>query len=128
MVTRGGRHYPLTVRLLALILLLAFRVVAPANAEEKLPRTWVEISVFCQCCEPPWGRSGTEASIRPWFERNGVQVFGYRTEARTVCAACSCPSTPKQLIRIRDEDAPKVRTLLTSTPSATQRVLPNVLK
>jgi hypothetical protein len=116
------------VPLLVLALLLATCLVAPVNAEEKLPRTWVEISVFCQCCEPPWGRSGTEASIRPWFERHGVQVFGYRTEARTVCAACSCPSTPKQLIRIRDQDAPKVKALLTSAPSATQRVLPSVLK
>ena len=116
------------MRTLALALLLATCLVAPAHAEEKLPRTWVEISVFCQCCEPPWGRSGTEASIRPWFERHGVQVFGYRTEARTVCAACSCPSTPKQLIRIRDGDAPKVKALLTSAPSATQRVLPSVIK
>ena len=116
------------MRLLALALLLATCPVAPVNAEQKLPRTWVEISVFCQCCEPPWGRSGTEASIRPWFVRHGVQVFGYRTEARTVCAACSCPSTPKQLIRIRDGDAPKVKALLTSAPSATQRVLPSVIK
>jgi len=115
------------MRLLALALLLSC-VVAPARSEENLPRTWVEISVFCQCCEPPWGRSGTEASIRPWFERHGVKVYGYRTEARMVCAACSCPSTPKQLIRIRDEDAPRVRALLTSAPSATQRVLPNVIR
>lgn len=125
-VSRGSRHYPLLVRLLAIVLLLASCVVGPVKAAEPLPRTWVEISVFCQCCEPPWGRS--DEAIRPWFERYGIPVYGLRTEARTVCAACSCPSTPRKLIRVRDADAARVRSLLTSAPAATQRVLPGVLK
>ena len=105
-------------------LLMALLVAASVAAESPVARPWVEISVFCQCCEAPWGRS--ETAIRPFFHRHGIPVYGYRKEARTVCAACSCPSTLKQLVRVRADDVPRVRALLARAPD--QRKLPSVIR
>ena len=111
------------MRLLAAALLLASLSAVPVAADEE-PRTWVEVSVFCQCCEAPWGKS--ESAIRPFFARNGVEVLGYRKEPRIVCAACSCPSPLRQLVRVREADVPRVRELLAKSPNV-GRVLPNKL-
>ena len=99
------------------IALLAALIVAPVTgAEAAAARTWVEVSVFCRCCEPPWGRSETD--IRPFFHRHKIPVYGYRKEGRIVCAACSCPSNLKQMIRVRTEDVSRVRALLARSMSA----------
>ena len=111
-----------SMRALALVLLTTLLVAASAAADPPESRTWIEISVFCQCCEAPWGKS--ESAIRPFFHRNRIPVYGYRKEARTVCAACTCPSPLKQMIRIRADDVPRVRTLLERSPN--ERRLPSV--
>jgi hypothetical protein len=111
------------MRLLAAALLLAWLSAVPVAADEE-PRTWVEVSVFCQCCEPPWGKN--ETAIRPFFARYGIPVTGYRREPRIVCAACSCPSPLRQLVRVREADVPRVRELLAKSPNV-GRVLPNKL-
>ena len=116
--------YPPPMRALATAVLLASLVAAPAIAEDHGSRVWVEVSIFCQCCEPPWGKS--EWDIRPYFARYGIPVTGYRKEPRVVCAACSCPSPVRQLIRVPEADAPRVRELLAKSPNV-GRVLPNVL-
>ena len=109
------------MRALAATLLMGLLVTAATATGS---RTWIEISVFCQCCEPPWGNS--EAAIRPFFHRNGIPVYGYRKEGRTVCAACSCPSTLKQMIRVTPDDVPRVRELLARSAGARQ--LPSTLR
>jgi len=100
------------MRRLGLAVALALVVATFVRADES--RVWMEISVFCQCCEPPWGKSETD--IRPFFYRNGIPVYGYRKEGRIVCAACSCPSNLRQLIRVRAADMPRVRALLARAP------------
>jgi hypothetical protein len=114
------------MRLLAAALLLAALGAAPVAGEEQKEesRAWVEVSVFCQCCEPPWGKS--EWDIRPFFARYGIPVTGYRKEPRIVCAECSCPSPVRQLIRVPEADVPRVRELLARSPNV-GRVLPNVV-
>jgi hypothetical protein len=98
------------MRVLSLTL-LAFLLTAPAaGADAPEPRSWVEISVFCQCCPTPWGKS--ESDIRPYFQRYKIPVYRYQTEPRIVCAACSCPTNLKQLIQVRTEDVPRVQNLL----------------
>ena len=99
-------------------------LLAPASvgAEPPRSRAWVEISVFCQCCDPPWEKSAS--GIRPFFQRHGIRVLGYRKEGRMVCAACSCPSPLRQMIRVRVEDVPRVRALLAeaaTSPSPGER-------
>ena len=96
--------------LAAAAVLIALLRPVDIGAEPPGSRAWVEISVFCQCCEPPWGKNS--AGIRPFFERHGIRVLGYRKEGRMVCAACSCPPLVRQMIRVRAEDVPRVRALL----------------
>ena len=98
---------------LHLALLLA---ASPCDADS--PRTWIEISVFSQCTEPPWGKS--ETGVRPFFSKHDVRVYGFRKEGRTVCSACSCPSTEKQLIRVREADVARVRQLLADAPNTSR--------
>ncbi len=98
------------MRALAVALLIALLGAVASGAEAPRSRAWVEISVFCQCCELPWGKS--PSGIRPFFQRHGIPVYGYREEGRMVCAACSCPSDSRQMIRVRAEDVPRVRVLL----------------
>ena len=111
------------MRLLAAALLLA-SLGAVSVAMEEDSRVWVEVSVFCQCCEPPWGKN--ETAIRPFFARYGIPVTGYRKEPRIVCAACSCPSPVRQLVRVPAGDVPRLRELLATSPNV-GRVLPNKL-
>ena len=100
----------------ATALLICLLAPASIGAEPPPSRAWVEISVFCQCCDPPWGKSPAE--IRPFFRRYGVRVLGYRKEERMVCAACSCPPPLRQMIRVRAQDVPRVRALLAEAPAA----------
>jgi hypothetical protein len=107
----------------ALTAALLTALLASAALADK-ERTWIEISVYCQCCDTPWGPS--EAAIRPYFERNGVHVYNYRKEPRTVCAACSCPSPVKQLLQVPLDEVPRVREILERWPGELE--LPTAIK
>ena len=75
------------------------------NAQE-----WVEISVFCQCCEEPWGN---DDNIKSFFEDKGINVYDVKIESRgMVCEACSCPSYKIKEILVDSINKEKVSGIL----------------
>jgi hypothetical protein len=98
--------------IIGIIAFMGIILISGCIKQDDNTKEWIEISIFCQCCEEPWKN---DINIKSFFEDKKINIYDVKIKSRgPVCEECSCPSYKIKEILVDSINKEKVLEILNS--------------